>query len=534
MAEFDPDAFLAQKDEGFNPDAFLADEPSGMSWSDVITSAGRNFPQSAGQAGKDLITPFVEPIETGKALGNLALGAAQKLIPGEQGSEKYADAVGGFFADRYGGLENLKKTIATDPAGFLLDFSSVLSAGGTAVARVPGKVGSVAKATKAVGDYVDPIGVTAKTVGKTMKGVVNPAAQRLLKQGITPTMGQILGGGVKKAEDALESILVLGSAIGGARQRAGDQLNRAAMNRVLNPIGKSAKNLEIGSSGIAKVSDELSDAYNKLLPKVNLIVDDALIDGIADAVAIRKADIEPAKLAVIERIIDQKVLSKLDATKPMTGKQLQGMQGDLQNLSKKYGASTSAADRIIGEALQDVQAAFREALIRDNPKYASELQSINKGYANYVRLRNAGKQVGADNPEQGFSAAQLRAAVKAEDKSLGKGDFARGRALMQDLSQDANRVMGGNLPTSGTTERAILAGLLSGGYYLDPATTLGVLGLSTPYLTGTQKLVADILTKRPELLRKAGEPIAKYGPRIGRPSYQVGRINQIMEQNNGI
>ena len=531
---FNVDAFLNDK-RTFDVDQFLEKQPpqtpTSLSIPDMISMAVDNLGPSAVQAGKDLVTPFVEPVETAKALGNLAVGAVQKVIPGEQSSEKYADAVGQFFAKRYGGVEELKNTIAKDPVGFLLDFSTILSGGGTAAARLPGKAGQIANTARAVGNALDPITVAAKVGGNVGRGVVNPAVQRLMRQGVTPTMGQILGGGFKKAEDALESVPVLGSAIGGGRQRANEQLNRAAMARALNPIGESAKNVPVGSQGIAHGSDKLSDAYNRILPKVSLSVDDALIDGIADAIASRKAEFEPAKLQVIEKLLDEKVLSKLDSDRPISGKQLQAIQSDLKKLSDKYGKSAMASERTIGEAIEEIEGAFREALIRSNPKYASELSKINEGYANYVRLRRAalaaGEGKGADL--EGFTPAQLRQAVKAEDQSVGKGDFARGRALMQDLSQDAQSVMGGRLPTSGTTERALLASALAGGAYLDPAYAATVASLSLPYLPGAQRAMANLLTRRPEMARAAGQAVRKYGPRIGSPAFQIERSNREME-----
>jgi len=42
-----------------------------------------------------------------------------------------------FFANRYGGEEELKNTIATDPVGFLTDISTVLTGGGSLAAGRP-------------------------------------------------------------------------------------------------------------------------------------------------------------------------------------------------------------------------------------------------------------------------------------------------------------------------------------------------------------------------------------------------------------
>tara|TARA_R110002020_G_C16273151_1_gene771281 strand:- start:40 stop:1638 length:1599 start_codon:yes stop_codon:yes gene_type:complete len=532
MAKFDPDEYLKNKN-GFDPDAYL--KPKNISVLDVPGMAYDNFTKSAGQAGKDIVQPFLSPVETAKSLSNLALGAVQKLIPGEQSSEKYANAVGEHFAKRYGGWEEFKRTAATDPVGLLLDASSVFSGGGTLAARAPGMVGKVARGARAVGDVVDPINIATKSVGSVLKGSQNEAAKRLMDQGVTPTAGQILGGGFKKAEDALESIPVLGSAIGSGRQRANRQLNQAAYDRALNPIGKSVKkdmvDVEVGSDSIAFVSDALSDAYEALLPKVRLLPDDDLIGDIAGALDNVKTVIDPKAFKTLENIIDNKVLSKLNSGETITGKQLKIIQSELDTLSSKYKGSSMTADQLIGEALFDVQSAFRKSLIKSNPKFASDLKNIDTGYANYARLRNAGTAAGADLG--GFTPAQLRAAVKATDKSLKKGDFSRGRALMQDLSQDAGRVMGGNLPTSGSIERGILASLLAGATQVSPTAAGLIAGGSVPYLPGAQRGLANILTKRYKPVSAVGRGIRKYGPIVGRPSFQAGRLsNALQEQDN--
>ena len=94
-----------------------------LSAGDVATQALVNFPSSLAQMGEDVIKPFLEPVITAKSLFELGKGVVQLAIPGEQGSEETARRVGEFFAGRYGGIENIKRTIATDPAGFLAELA---------------------------------------------------------------------------------------------------------------------------------------------------------------------------------------------------------------------------------------------------------------------------------------------------------------------------------------------------------------------------------------------------------------------------
>ena len=178
----------------------------GMSWGDVGKEALGNAIPSALNAGGDLLNAILHPIDTLTTLGKVGLGAAQKLIPGEQESEKYADAVGEHFAQRYGGMENFKRTVAADPVGVLGDISSLFTGGAglgkaaASAARAGSKVGNavglaqtaqglsdaadvlskVANAASVAGRATDPIFGTAELAGKI-------AAPRLYQSALMPS-----------------------------------------------------------------------------------------------------------------------------------------------------------------------------------------------------------------------------------------------------------------------------------------------------------------------------------------------------------
>lgn len=142
----------------------------------MLSTAGSNLIPSAKKFGADMASIVTDPVGTGKNLYNVGKGAIQKLIPGEQGGEKYADAVGQYFADRYGGWDNIKKTMAEDPVGFLADVSTVLSGGSLAGARAPGLIGTVSRAAGTAGRVVDPINAGLKAAKLTGAGVGKVAA----------------------------------------------------------------------------------------------------------------------------------------------------------------------------------------------------------------------------------------------------------------------------------------------------------------------------------------------------------------------
>ena len=60
---------------------------------------------------------------------------------------------------------------------------------------------------------------------------MNPQLQLLRQEGVRPTVGQSLGGWANRMEEKLQSLPIVGDAISAARQGAGQDLGRAAINR---------------------------------------------------------------------------------------------------------------------------------------------------------------------------------------------------------------------------------------------------------------------------------------------------------------
>ena len=145
-----------------NPDA------TKLSWSQVPLQAVENIPSSGLQFLKNTAQPFIHPIDTAKNIGRLGLGAAEKAgISPTTGHEQYADAAWKSLVDRYGGMDQLKKTIAEDPVGFAGDLSMIFTGGETALARLPGELGEAAKAAGTVGRAANPLTLPMKAAEKS-------------------------------------------------------------------------------------------------------------------------------------------------------------------------------------------------------------------------------------------------------------------------------------------------------------------------------------------------------------------------------
>ena len=156
------DIFTSPYSEYLLPESMWRGKP------EAISETIGNIPSSAYQLGSDISNIVLHPIQTAKGIGQFGLGLAQLAIPGEQGNEDVARAVGQHFVDRYGSLDAAKQAVTTDPVGVLADVSALLLGGGYLATKAGMKAGQVA--TKA-GLATDPLIATGRGVAGIGKGV---------------------------------------------------------------------------------------------------------------------------------------------------------------------------------------------------------------------------------------------------------------------------------------------------------------------------------------------------------------------------
>jgi hypothetical protein len=121
------------------------------SFADVPGEALANLPSSASSFYKGLVTAITNPVQTATGILDVGAGALQKLLPKDlvdlvnqidtnpeasKRAVEMANAVGGMFKDRYGSVEALKNTLATDPVGAAADLSTLFTGGAGATARI--------------------------------------------------------------------------------------------------------------------------------------------------------------------------------------------------------------------------------------------------------------------------------------------------------------------------------------------------------------------------------------------------------------
>lgn len=94
--------------------------------------------------------------------------------------QSQAEAAGQMYKDRYGGIENIKKSIYEDPAGVALDASMVLGGAGAGLKGVgvltkSSRLAKAGQIASRVGRAIDPVSMTGKGIAK----VTNPITSRI-------------------------------------------------------------------------------------------------------------------------------------------------------------------------------------------------------------------------------------------------------------------------------------------------------------------------------------------------------------------
>jgi hypothetical protein len=336
---------------------------------------------------------------------------------------------------------------------------------------------------------------------RVMKPQLAPAQQMLADRGLTQmTPGQLTGGLLKDLEDKASSLPILGHFIQNARGRSIEGFNRAVADQALEPIGQALdRRTAAGHDTITEVGDKLSAAYDRVLPNLLFTPDHGFASDLANIQ--RSAQAMPAQyVRLFNRTLNDRLQpgrwtqqqllppnipnpNNVPALPPQTTWHLQGdayksIESELTHLAGKYGSSSDAGQQLLGDRLGDVVKAMRANLERSNPTFSDELGRINQGWAMYARMRGAATN--RRGSEGVFTPGDLLTAIKRGDKSVQKGSFARGDALMQDFAEAGQRVLPSKVPDSGTAGRSLFSAAGLG--YLSPKALAGVGAASVPYL----------------------------------------------------
>jgi hypothetical protein len=325
--------------------------------------------------------------------------------------------------------------------------------------------------------------------GRLLAPAVRPEAAALRQEGVPLTPGSAFGGRIQQIEQSAESLPIAGRIITGAREKQFEKFNEAAYNRVLKNIDpklKVPKGLQ-GRDAYNFVEKSITDQYNNVVPNLRVAYTNKVQSGF-DAIKNRygKGKLSAADKDQLDAMIDS-YANDLRNRQIITGQSVQAIKQELRENAAAYSSGTGS-QKILGNAMKDLEGFYMNVLRNQNPTYASELKKADSAFRDFVRVQTAMAKTRGD--EGVFTPAQLESAVRQTDKSARKGQFARGAAPMQDFSGTATSVLGTKVPDSGTAGRGMTAAALTGGLsFVNPKmAALSAIG-SFPYFNLGEKLL---------------------------------------------
>lgn len=338
----------------------------------------------------------------------------------------------------------------------------------------------------------------------------NPNLQLLKSEGVRPTVGQALGGGFGAAEEKAQSIPIMGDMISVARRQAADDFNKAAINRALGPVGGRAQ--QTGQAGVKDAGDEISKAYNDALSQINGVQLDQTFNQSLQQLRGMATGLTTEMQKKFDRQVNETLLRKVSPNGIIHPQDYKAIDSELGNLASRYGKSQVASEQELSDAVTQLQSLLNQQMRRSNPQVAQQLDAADEAWANLVRVEGASKA--AKNNEGVFSPAQLNGAISAADDSVRKRAVGRGTALMQDLGNAGQQVLGNKVPNSGTADRAMLAKLAVGlgAGAVSPAIPAGLIAGAGAYTNPVQRGLVNLVSTR-----GAGAPAAAQSVRALEP-----------------
>lgn len=333
------------------------------------------------------------------------------------------------------------------------------------------------------------LGAGGKAIGNVIAPQLQRGAEALQREGIPMTLGSAFGGLTQGIEQAAESIPLVGQLVSGARRQQFEAFNKAAFNRALKEIDPKIKVPE--GLPLREAADftfnQISNKYNTIYPNISLkynkTIDRQLnaLDKKHSISTLGEAGHNQFKTKLSE------IKSRLQ-NQDLSGGQIKALKEDLRVLTDAYRGSVGS-EKLLGNSFNDLENSVMMSIRNQNPKFAKELKQADTAYATYKKVENAASS--AKGAEGAFTPAQLETAVRQGNKS----QYARGKAMLQDLSNSGFDVLGNKVPDSGTASRLGTAALATGGAsLLNPKAAVATAILSSLYTPFGMKYITPRLT----------------------------------------
>lgn len=381
--------------------------------------------------------------------------------------------------------------------------------------------------------------IAGRAVTKGIASTVSPTGGKmagLYEEGVRPTPGQraansgVAGRMLNGAEEALQSVPIVGHAIGGARQEARDQFQVGAFNQTLREIGlKLPKGVGSGTQAHAFTQRAFDAAYNKARQGLRVVGDQEMASQVQELGSQIGMLAEPSAnrfYTILKNVVMRRIG---DGGQELSGAAYKDTQKDIGRIVRGIRKNQSG-DGELADALTDLQHILDDAARRhSDPEAVKLLDAADRGYAKLVRIEDASARGGVSKDAGTFSPNDLASAVKKGDTRIRSKAYNEGEALLQEYA-DAGKQLSDRMPNSGTADRMAVGGLAAGGaVYLEP-TTLSILGgLAGAYAPGARKVLKGAMAPRGPKAAAVAEEIRKRA-RLGSSVASAGALGTLPDQ----
>lgn len=456
---------------GVSTSAPLQSKQRNYALSEIPAAAYKNAPESGGKFISGIADAIMHPINTIDAVATMGAGGLRKVLPesvnnaidkadvavfGKDIANKYHTgevasnkAVGQYVKERAGSAEAIKRTLAEDPVGALMDISA-LATGGGSLATKAGQVGNISKANQIgnmlnkTAEVINPVSQAINLTGATTKALgINGKLANALKvspevadlylkakeKGIDIPLDRLLN---KKPLNAVADSLnyVPFSGRAGTEASMLENLNKA----LSGTFGQNTSNV---TQGLRNAKTELGAKFENTLKNNNVIADDTFVNDLGKTLENANSELVGESAQVIKKQVDN-ILSKVDESGNIDAQAAYNIKKRLDILEK---------NPIHGHYAKDLKIDLMGALNRSlGEKGATEFAKTRQQYSNMKALEN----LATNGAEGEISAARL-----ANMKNINNPQ-------LQELADISAQFIKPREGSHGSAQRAVTGGVLAG------------------------------------------------------------------------
>lgn len=346
--------------------------PDSQSWGKTATDAVSNLIPSTIGLVKSGVSAVLHPIDTASSMVDVAAGGLQNVLPkgvvdyinakfpsaSAEEAQAKADAVGKFYAERYGSIDGFKKALGKDPAGVMADAATVLSAGAGLVSKVG--LTRTGEALTTAAKTVDPLYQSVRAAEGVLKPLSHAASE------IVGGMGTHTGG---------ESIRQMAKAgmVGGekSKQAAGFMRDQLPAGDILEQANSALSSIK------AKRAADYTDAMKKVSADTTVLNFGEIDSAVNNALSIKRfkgKSISPSTAKIQDEIV--KVVDDWKSQNPSDFHTAEGLDalkqtiGDLRDAAEYGSPSQKVADT--------VYSAVKNQIVKQAPDYAKTMKTYSE------------------------------------------------------------------------------------------------------------------------------------------------------------